>query len=162
MCDKSAATPGVLTTSYNESSLTKGLLFINSDKGCPIPPEAPATTVIPNVNLVSLPLCLATGMEGMGWETAHCPAPHTNNLPTLTIVTVVSCFDIFLVWFVRRGSQEINFLGDECVLRRRRKKRKKKKGWRRSWACPTSGFGVWSNTDTRKAKLNDPKAAHPC
>ena len=37
---KSAATPGELTISYNESSSTNGLALSNNDNGCPIPPRA--------------------------------------------------------------------------------------------------------------------------
>jgi hypothetical protein len=61
MWDRSAATPGVLTTSYSASSEMSGEVLRRRDRGwrlrqqsgrysegqrtCPIPPEAPATTV---------------------------------------------------------------------------------------------------------------------
>lgn len=41
MCDRSAATPGVFTTSYNDNSVTRGDCFISNESGWPIPPLAP-------------------------------------------------------------------------------------------------------------------------
>lgn len=46
MCDKSAATPGVCTMSYKDNSDTRGLIFRSKERGCPIPPEAPATATL--------------------------------------------------------------------------------------------------------------------
>ncbi len=39
----SAATPGVPAISYKERSVTRGLSFMRSPRGCPIPPAAPNT-----------------------------------------------------------------------------------------------------------------------
>lgn len=64
MCDRSAATPGVLTTSNRDSSSTRGEIFKSNDNGCdrgqqtsrskssvcrltwPMPPAAPRTTAL--------------------------------------------------------------------------------------------------------------------
>lgn len=46
MWERSAATPGVCTISYNDNSVTSGFNFNNKDKGCPIPPDAPQTATL--------------------------------------------------------------------------------------------------------------------
>lgn len=42
----SAATPGVLTTSNNASSVTRGSSFRRSARGWPMPPLAPSTATL--------------------------------------------------------------------------------------------------------------------
>jgi hypothetical protein len=42
----SAVTPGVLTTSYRWSTETSGFIFISSESGWPIPPDAPRTATL--------------------------------------------------------------------------------------------------------------------
>jgi hypothetical protein len=42
----SLATPGVPAMSYKDRSVTKGLSFIRSPRGCPIPPAAPSTATL--------------------------------------------------------------------------------------------------------------------
>lgn len=78
MCERSAPTPGVLTTSYRASSSTSGESFRSSDRGCPIPPEAPATTVwkIVSISRHRDELQLRLGF---------------NAIPALTILTVGAC-----------------------------------------------------------------------
>lgn len=46
MWPRSAATPGVLATSYRESSPTRGEVLRSMDRGWPIPPEAPSTATL--------------------------------------------------------------------------------------------------------------------
>ena len=74
MWERSAATPGVLTTSYNANSVIRGEVLRSRDNGClqngqqlrqfeempayPIPPDAPATTIKPLEGALSHPLNL--------------------------------------------------------------------------------------------------------
>lgn len=46
MCDKSAATPGVCTISYNDNSVIRGDSLRSNDNGCPMPPLAPRTATL--------------------------------------------------------------------------------------------------------------------
>merc|ERR1719464_1315239 len=44
MCERSAATPGVMgATSKQVRAVTRGLSFMSKESGCPIPPAAPRT-----------------------------------------------------------------------------------------------------------------------
>jgi hypothetical protein len=46
MCDRSAATPGVLTMSYSDSAEMASFCFSSSDSGWPMPPAAPRTATL--------------------------------------------------------------------------------------------------------------------
>ena len=46
MCDRSAATPGVLTMSYRLSAEIASFCFSSSDRGWPMPPAPPSTATL--------------------------------------------------------------------------------------------------------------------
>ena len=45
-CDRSAATPATLATSYSDSSDTRRFILSSRDRGWPMPPPAPSTATL--------------------------------------------------------------------------------------------------------------------